>query len=315
MGMGLRKTAFLNKETTDGFNKFAYFVALPLFLFYKIGSAPGLTGDTGSFSLTLLTATLASGLVSWGIASCVGVKFSSRGAFIQAGLRGNLAFLGLPLIMFAIYDLPPDRRTELEAAALLGIAPIIIVYNLVSVPALAIFNEESESSFSWPKVGTNVVLNPILLASIFGVVFQVAGWKIPTAVFRTCQIVGASAFPLALLGIGSQLVAMATIPKTESTKSPGVSGVSITGKLRDPFLSAIVKCIFCPLVGWATGTMLGLAGRELQVILILCAVPTAISSYVLADQMKGDGDLAASTVVFSTAFSLLTLSVLLAVTG
>jgi predicted permease len=59
---------------------------------------------------------------------------------------------------------------------------------------------------------------------------------------------------------------------------------------------------------------MGLEGNELRVILILCAMPPAVSGYVLVDQMKGDSDLAAGTVVVGTAFCLLPLVVLLGLT-
>ena len=52
-------------------------------------------------------------------------------------------------------------------------------------------------------------------------------------------------------------------------------------------------------------------GAERQVLVILAAMPTAVSSFVLAEQMNSDADLAASSVVVSTAASMLTLTALL----
>ena len=115
---------------------------------------------------------------------------------------------------------------------------------------------------------------------------------------RTCSIIGASAFPMALVGIGSQLVA--------------ISGAT---HWKASLLPTVVKCVLCPLLALAVGKLVGLTGIELQVALILCACPTAVSSYVLADQMNGDGDLAASAVVVCTAFSLPTLAALIWLTG
>ena len=124
------------------------------------------------------------------------------------------------------------------------------------------------------------------------------GWHLPKAVVRTCEVVGASAFPMALLGIGSQLVS-----------------ISVKGQWSLALLPTAIKCIICPLLGWVLGRLLGLTGIELQVTMILCAVPTAVSSYVLAEQMDSDADLAASSVVICTGFSLLTFGVLLSLTG
>ena len=314
LGMILRRSGFLNHEITQGFNRFAYYFALPMFLFYKLGSAQmdlmvffsdefewkatvG-AGMVVSYMLTLLAATLLTAFLAWLFCKPLGVGFGSQGAFIQACFRGNLAFIGLPLIMFAIFDFPVERKTEIEAAMLVAITPILILYNVLSVAVLAVFNKETDSEFSWTYVLKNIATNPLLWASVLGVVFQAAGWTIPTSVERTCAVVGASAFPMALLGIGSQLIS-----------------ISISGNWILPLVSSVVKSVLCPLIGWAVATSLGLSGVELKVILIMCASPTAVSSYVLADQMNGDGDLAAGSVVIGTACSLLTLSVLLWLTG
>ena len=56
---------------------------------------------------------------------------------------------------------------------------------------------------------------------------------------------------------------------------------------------------------------MGLSGAERQVLVVLAAMPTAVSSYVLAEQMNSDAELAASSVAVSTAASMLTLTVLL----
>ena len=159
---------------------------------------------------------------------------------------------------------------------------------------MAIYGQRNGSKFSWKSIVVNILSNPLLIACLAGLVVQTLGWKIPTAVVRTCDVIGASAFPMALVGIGSQL-----------------ASISVSGRWTESLISTVLKNVFCPTVGWLIGRSLGLAGMELLVILILCAVPTAVSSYVLADQMNGDADLAASSVVIGTACSFFTLSVLL----
>jgi len=159
---------------------------------------------------------------------------------------------------------------------------------------LAIYNDDSESNFSWGGVLRNIVINPILLACLAGWLVQSLAWQVPQAVERTCQIIGAAAFPMALIGIGSQL-----------------AQISLKGQLRLPLISTAIKCVVCPAAGWTIASMTGLAGAERQVLVVLAAMPTAVSSYVLAEQMNSDADLAASSVVTSTALSMLTLAVLL----
>jgi predicted permease len=296
LGIFLRRKKFLTQEMTQGFNSFAYCFGLPLFLFYKLGSAPTGAGQTDQLIMTLFGATVVTLIVGWATTHLLQVQFHSRGAFIQACIRGNLAFVGLPLILFTIESAITEPNAALESAVLITLPPIVIFYNIAGVALLAIYNQDSAQAFSWNSVVRNMLLNPLLIACVGGVIFQSAGWTIPTFIERTCSVVGASAFPMALVGIGSQMAA-----------------VSVSKRWVDPLLTSVVKCLICPFAGWLIGTGLGLSGLELQAILILCAVPTAVSSFVLTDQMNGDSDLAASAVVIGTAFSLLPLSILLAI--
>ena len=67
------------------------------------------------------------------------------------------------------------------------------------------------------------------------------------------------------------------------------------------------RLIFCPLVMVVIGALLGLRNETLVPILILFGAPTAVSSFTMAQSMDGDGDLAASIVVFTSAFAILTI--------
>jgi len=297
LGAILRRRNFLGAETTQGFNAFAYFWALPLFLFYKLGSATTGIGAANAFLTTLMLATMGSLLVGWLVSWGLQLSVASRGAFVQACFRGNLAFIGLPLVLFSLAAETPERQQQIEAAVLIALAPTVIFYNVAAVTLLAIYNHRTAVLFSWKLIARNIVFNPILVSCVAGFTFQKTGWEIPTSIERTCIIVGAAAFPMALLGIGSQ---MATL--------------EFSGRWLEPLYTSLIKSIVCPVLGWVVGRAMGLEGNELRVILILCAMPPAVSGYVLVDQMKGDSDLAAGTVVVGTAFCLLPLVVLLGLT-
>ncbi|MDA7880395.1 AEC family transporter, partial [Mariniblastus sp.] len=100
----MRRRNFLNQETTQAFNRFAYFVALPVFLFHKIGTAPTGDGLANRYIIILLGATLATVCLSWAVIHLCKFNWNARGTLIQAGFRGNLAFIGLPLVLFTTHD-------------------------------------------------------------------------------------------------------------------------------------------------------------------------------------------------------------------
>jgi len=294
LGMLLRKQGFLSAESTQAFNRFAYFYALPMFLFYKLAEAESVTGSGSAMMFALFISISLTFVVSWIAAVVFEPRIGSRGASIQASFRGNLAFMGLPLVLFLIEDLPVDQKSMIEAATILALTPVILFFNVGSVVALATYNGKTEKQFSVSNTIKEIAKNPLIWACIGGALFQFSNLPLPTAIVRTFTIVGGAAFPIALLGIGSQLI---TIPSAKGWRATVVP--------------AIVKCIVCPLIGIGIGLVFGLTGAALQVTVILCAMPTAVSSYVLADQMEGDAALAAGTVVVSTLCSLPTLAVLI----
>ncbi len=297
LGMLLRKREFLTKESTQAFNQFAYFFALPLFLFYKLATASGSGSQVDSMVFTLIAAVAATGGVAWLAGYVFKIPFASRGSMLQASFRGNLAFIGLPLVLFLIADLPLEQKSAFESAVLLTMTPVVLFYNVGSVVALAAYNENTQHSFSYRHMFINLLQNPIIWACIAGGAFQYFRWHVPTPVLHICEIIGASAFAIALIGIGSQLISIPASNAWQATVLP-----------------TVIKCIVCPVLCWVIGRSVGLAGLELQAILILSATPTAVSSFVLADQMNGDADLAAATVVVCTAFSFVTLSGVLLLT-
>ncbi len=315
LGMILRQRGFLTAESTRAFNRFAYYWGLPLFLFYKIAGVESFASSENRILVALLAAAVLTAIAGWLVTTLLRIDPARRGTIIQACFRGNLAFLGLPLVLFLIDDLPAElfsnrQREALEVAILIALTPVILFFNVGSVAALAAYNSDTEAGFSWKRMGTSILQNPLIWACVGGVmakysqiphaslVFGDSELEVFTAIQRTCSIIGASAFPMALVGIGSQLIS--------------VSGAA---HWKASLLPTAIKCLLCPLLGLVVGRLIGLSGIELQVTLILCACPTAVSSYVLADQMKGDGDLAASTVVVCTAFSLPTLAALIWLTG
>ncbi|MEL7499505.1 MAG: AEC family transporter [Planctomycetota bacterium] len=293
LGAVLRWSGFLNQQSTQGFNRFAYYFALPAFLVTKLAQAVG-TGATDRMMLALVLATIVTLAVAWGVAQFVTQDPRCRGALVHASFRGNLAFLGLPLILFVVQDRGHTDQQNLEAAVLLAMTPIVILYNVAAVLTLVFFNRDAKQEQIWRDMTWRVCSNPILGGCIVGMLLQTTGYQLPVAMERSLTVIGTSAFPLALLGIGSQL-----------------ASISIGRQWQGAIVASVIKCVFCPVVGWLIATCLGLEGIELLAIVLMCGTPTAVSSFVLTDQMNGDSDMAASSVVISTSISLATLTVIL----
>jgi malonate transporter and related proteins len=76
-----------------------------------------------------------------------------------------------------------------------------------------------------------------------------------------------------------------------------------------------VKLLAVPALAWGLALWLDLQGVHLASALILAALPSASSAYILAVRMGGDGPLVATTVGLATIASALTLPLWLGVLG
>ena len=68
----------------------------------------------------------------------------------------------------------------------------------------------------------------------------------------------------------------------------------------------ITKLIIVPLIMLPLSVFLGIRGIALLTLTIIYGAPTGVSTFQMAKQMDGDGDLAGQIVVFTSAFSIVT---------
>jgi predicted permease len=113
---------------------------------------------------------------------------------------------------------------------------------------------------------------------------------------KTFASLGEMALPLGLLGVGGSIVTS-----------------RLGGAWRRPLASALVKTVASPVLGWGVGRWMGLGALELKMVMILMACPTAIVSYTMAIEMKGDEGIASGTIVLSVVTSLVVLAAVIGV--
>jgi predicted permease len=76
--------------------------------------------------------------------------------------------------------------------------------------------------------------------------------------------------------------------------------------------SVALRLLVSPLIAWLLCMLLGISGVERNVIILQAAMPTAVMTAVLATEFDTAPQLVASIIFFSTAASMVTLSVILA---
>lgn len=293
LGKGLSRTPLFSGEFFRGLNRLAYWVALPALLVDKITHAVFSSGDMIQITLLLILASIASAVISAFIAFAGRFDRKTAGAFVQGASRANDAFIGLPVILYAIGSINPDIGT----LATIVLAPAIVFYNLLSIVVMLLYGGRSSGSIP-ALFARQIITNPLLIACVAGFIFNRAGVIFPVPIQRSLSTLGSSALALALLCIGAAL-----------------SFKGLAGKIGLSLGSSAIKVFIQPLIGLGLALLCNLPPVSRQILLIYLACPTAVASYIMADIFDSDRDLAAHIIVISTVLSAVSLSIIIALGG
>ena len=291
LGAALQRGGFFRPGVVPGLNRLCYWVALPALIVASLarggaGAGSGWAGLGGRELCVMAGATLAVAGLGWLGSGAMRLRWEERGTFTQAFFRGNLAFVGLPILL---------KAPGVDAAALmLLLAPMMVLYNILAVAALV----ASRHGLGWATVrplAGEWLRNPIIWASALGGLAYARGWVLPGAAGETITLLGKMAVPLALVTIGAVLASLPT------GAWRGAAWMAVAGKV-----------VVSPLLGWGLAAVLGITGADRLVLLVALACPTAVASYTMAGEMGGDEALAAQAVVLSTLASAPVLALILA---
>jgi predicted permease len=79
---------------------------------------------------------------------------------------------------------------------------------------------------------------------------------------------------------------------------------------RAAWAAALIKTAVSPLIGWGVGSAMDLDPLGLKMLMILMATPTAVVSYAVALELKGDEKIASGAIVLSVLTSVVTLALI-----
>ncbi len=297
LGAVLRSTKFMTADIFRANNSLVYWIALPCLLFYKTATASA----QGMASMRIFL------ILIWGMSVCIILGYlcawllhlpaSSRSVFVQGAYRGNLVYVGLPVVLFALAGANGQLSGEMETLAILSIAPLIPIYNIAAVIILLAGQKRNEigKRRHLKMVLLKVMKNPLVLSCVAGIGYSFTGWQLPLLVHRTFIAIGKIALPLALLGIGASL-----------------SFKSVKNGLVKSLAASFIKVVCGPLIMFFVGKQIGLGHTELQIAMLFLACPTAAASFIMAEELGADKKLASGIIVISTMMSMLSLAIILA---
>lgn len=303
LGAALQKTGFINPQLARHNNRLVYWIALPCLLFSKTANAE-IAGDAAMRVFgVLVIGCFGCIILAYVISRTLRLSGQVEGAFVQAAFRGNLAYIGLPVVSYALAQLPNSSEfaalntAQLQSLAVLSFAPLVPIYNVMAVLVLILGNRRSQSNPGSALV-RSIVTNPLLLACLVGLSWSITRLPLPLWLNNVCQGIGQMALPLALIGIGVSLTTSTVVSQS------GLGNLWVKPRqLTLPLLAAAIKVIAAPILGVLVIHWLGLSPPESTIALLYLACPTAVVSYIMAEQLGGDETLTSQAIVWSTFIS------------
>lgn len=268
-----RHTA-LDRPVWEAAERLVYYLLFPALLFaaivrYPLQLGAALPLAATGWGVTLVGIVLAYALVRWPAAPA---GMHASGA--QVAFRFN-SYVALAVVE--------------RVAGAPGLASIALVISLV-VPMCNVAAVWPLARHGGHGYVRELSRNPLILATVSGLVFNLLGLSLPELATTTLQRIGAAALPLGLMAVGAGLR---------------------LGALREaPALATALLAIrhaVLPVVALACVLWLRLPPVQQAVIVVFAALPTASSAYVLAVRMGGHGAYVAGLVTLSTLLGMLSL--------
>jgi predicted permease len=196
----------------------------------------------------------------------------------------NTGFVALP-ILHSIYGQP----------AVLPAAVATVFVAAVLFPLTVILLESARGAAGGPSkpagiLVKQIVLNPMVLSTLVGLAWAIAGLPLPAPLAAYLNILAAALTPCALFAIGL-----------------GLSLEGLRANLTASIVLAAVKLVVMPMIVYGLCVASGLNPLYTLAAVICAAVPTAKTVYILAGAYKVEEPLVAATVSVTTLLSVATL--------
>lgn len=199
-GYACGRFGVLGAASSEAINKFVYYVALPVLLFFSMARVdpqqifnwPFL----GAFAAgSIITTVVAIFFARWVFRT----KLSEQSMFGMVAIFGNTGYMGIPLCIVAFGDagaLPAIVATVFQTVVMIPFYAVLIEADL---------RGEKGMNAAW-GVTKSLARNPLMVSSVAGISWSFTGLPLPVSVETFCSILSAAAGPSALFSIGLFMV-------------------------------------------------------------------------------------------------------------
>lgn len=259
-------------------NNMAFYVASPALLFDVLQRSDPHVVFSPVMVVTTIAALVAA--IAYIVVSRVWLKGDTASTTLGAASSGyvNANNLGLPVALYILGDIA-------------YVAPLILVQVVVFAPIILTVLESLRGN----RRGAGVALgraasNPIIIASVLGLVVALLGFKVPEILLGPISMLGAASIPMVLLSFGVSLHGQRALQAGTGRKAVIVA----TG----------IKLVLMPITTWLLCLVFRLGPHETFVATTIAALPTAQNIYNYAATYRRAETQVRDTVLVTTFASL-----------
>ncbi|SDN23694.1 hypothetical protein SAMN04487897_102242 [Paenibacillus sp. yr247] len=220
------------------------------------------------------------------IEAIIRVKKMQRG--VRIAMRNSVIFYNS-----ANYALPLNQTVFGGNAYTLSIQIVIMIMQTLLPNTYGIYTLNSHKS-TWKATMKTILSLPVIYAIPVALVLRYFHLPVPQSIHLPLQYISNAFMATALLTLGVQLGSM----KWEFHFS-------------NVLVSNILRLAAGPLLGFFVVWLLGIEGLTAKALILSCAVPTSLSSVLLAIEYENEPEFSSQTVFTSTLFSMFTIPVVI----
>ncbi|MEZ9196603.1 AEC family transporter [Shewanella sp. 10N.286.54.B9] len=295
IGTLVQKTKLLPFETDQVLNQYVYYIAFPAIMLITLAQTPISDilhwGYIAGFSVAMLMSyaiTLVISLLVSPTKKAVATMRALNATF------GNTAFIGMPLMAILF----PGNQMALAAAAIASLLSVIIF--ATALVSLEVINNNQISAVK--VVTLALIKNPIVVGSFIGISLSALAITLPDSLALIIHQLGMTSSPCALFAIG---MVLAKSGQHQTSKQ-----LINYQQLSDISAVNMIKLFIQPFITYLLMTSLQVEPQLISMGVMLAALPTAASVYLLAQRYQTQVITSAQGILFGTLVTFISLPLL-----
>jgi predicted permease len=288
IGFLIKRKGIIKDEHVPMLNKLTYDFGLSTLVFieitkYKLGEI----FDIGIIKVIYSTFFITLVIVFLSFFS-LKINNKTRGAVIVSAYRSNMAFIGIPILLYAYGSLAAAKASVVIAF----LYPFNIISTFLIFKFMDFREQQNTQKISFRRLILEIITDPVIIAVILGLIISYFNFKIPDPVSKIFEILAGIAVPLALISIGSSF-----------------KFSHIKNNIKYLSIISFLKLIIMPLIALMLSIFIfGVEKLDRDVICILFGMPLAVATFIQSEKYFSDSDFISSALITTTIASAFTIS-------